>query len=158
MRGPNPVGGFAPTLRHDGLGQKRGPSCSASPCLPKSELLDVYRIERQDYVAPVQGERDYSDEPPSSTDKPLARHPALPAKHVADGNSRPLSLVGGQVYRVCFPDERPTITFVSSTTRRTYPCPAMGNDTARCSSDHAFSRGVVFRPMTIRSFDPPVLR
>ena len=45
----------------------------------------VYRIEREDYSATIQRQLDYSREPPSSTDKPVSRHPALPAKRLTDG-------------------------------------------------------------------------
>src|SRR4051812_28794439 len=37
--------------------------------------------------------RDYSGKPPSSTDKPLSRHPALPAGHISGGEPEPLAVV-----------------------------------------------------------------
>ena len=99
LAGPSPVGGFAascegyaPTSAHDILDHtSRG--LSASPPFPEQR----YRIERRDYSErrswdtkpePV---RITPTEPPSSTDKPVSRHPALLAQHLMVGYAIPLA-------------------------------------------------------------------
>lgn len=74
---------YPPTLRHDGsLAEPLRASLSASPPLLRGR---IHRIERWDYFSALQRQTDYSSEPPSSTDKRISPHPALPAKRKAEG-------------------------------------------------------------------------
>lgn len=85
---------YAPTLQHDGLDENTRPSLSASPSLrePDGTSLDRTRgllcsmKRRLRYKGSRStAKKDYSREPPSSTDKPVSRHPALPAQRTTGG-------------------------------------------------------------------------
>ena len=53
--------------------------------IPDSKNVKNHWIERSDYFPAIQKQKDYLIEPPSSTDKPVSRHPALPAEHAKGG-------------------------------------------------------------------------
>ena len=85
----------------------RPSSCRAAPLGRRRK----YRIERWDCPAERPAPRRYSTEPPSSTDKPLSRHPALLAAHLWGGQVPALGPGDESGFGGCVPSEneaRPT--------------------------------------------------
>ena len=111
---PHPLCDTAASRQDFHHGWCRREVCLGRPASSRAAPLGhrpKYRIERWDCPAERPAPRRYSTEPPSSTDKPLSRHPALLAAHLWGGQLPALSPVDESGFGGCVPNEneaRPT--------------------------------------------------